>query len=93
MGPATLVVCAGCGFRAPDEEPYPFRCPNAGTDDVDHLMVRELDPERVEFPDGDEPNPFVRYRELFHAYHLARHHGLSDADVVGIVEDLDHAVA
>ena len=93
MHPSTLVVCAGCGFRAPDDEPYPFRCPRAGTDDVDHLMVRELDPDRVEFPDGDEPNPFVRYRALFHGYHLAHAHGLSDADVIGIVEDLDARVA
>ena len=93
MGPATLVVCAGCGFRAPDDEPYPFRCPKAGTDDVDHLMVRELDPDRLEFPGGDEPNPFVRYRELFHGYHLGHAHGLSDGDVVGIVEDLDARVA
>ncbi len=93
MGPATLVVCAGCGYRAPDDEPYPFRCPEAGTDDVDHVMVRELDPDRVEFPSGDEPNPFVRYRELFHGYHLGRHHGLTDADLVGIAEGLDAAVA
>ncbi len=93
MRPATLVVCAGCGHRAPDDEPYPFRCPNAGTDDVDHVMVREFDPDRLEFPSGDEPNPFVRYRELFHGYHLGRQHGLSDADLVGIAEDLDAAVA
>ncbi len=94
MDPATFVVCAGCGYRASDDDPYPFRCPNAGTDDVDHLMVRELDPDHVEFPeDDDATNPFVRYRELFHGYHLGRRHGLSDADMVGIVEDLDHAVA
>ena len=93
MGAATLVACAGCGFRAPDDEPYPFRCPKAGADDVDHLMVRELDPDRLEFPSGDEPNPFVRYRELFHGYHLGQVHGLSDADMLGIVEDLDARVA
>jgi threonine synthase len=93
VGPATLVVCAGCGRRAPDDEPYPFRCPSAGTDDVDHVMVRELDPDRLDFPGGDEPNPFVRYRELFHGYHLGRHHGLSDEDLVATAEDLDAAVA
>jgi threonine dehydratase len=93
MDPATLVVCAGCGYRAPDAEPYPFRCPNAGTDDVDHLMVRELDPDHVSFPEGDEPNPFVRYRELFHAYHLGHRHGLTDAEHVELVEVLDAAVS
>ena len=43
----------------------PFRCPDAGTGDGDHLMVRTLDPDRVRFPPPDEPgadaNPFVRY--------------------------------
>jgi len=94
MQPATIVVCAGCGLRASDDDPYPFRCPEAGSDDVDHLMVRELDPDRVSFPDEpDEPNPFIRYRELFHAYHLGRRHGLSDADHVALVRELDERVA
>ncbi len=94
MQPATSVVCAGCGRRAPDDDPYPFRCPRAGSPDVDHVMVRELDPERLEFPDDpDEPNPFVRYRELFHAYHLGRRNGLSDTDHVALVRELDERVA
>jgi threonine dehydratase len=63
-----------------------------GSDDVDHVMVRELDPDRVSFPDDDDPNPFVRYRELFHAYHLGRRHGLSDGDHIGLVRELDDAV-
>lgn len=92
-GPATVVVCSGCGRAAPAEEPLPFRCPGAGTDDVDHVMVRELEPTHVNFPDEGEPNPFVRYRELFHAYHLGRAAGMSDGDHVHLVEQLDKAVA
>ncbi|HET7235351.1 MAG TPA: PLP-dependent lyase/thiolase [Actinomycetota bacterium] len=92
-GPATTVVCAGCGHVAPSDEPLPFACPNAGADDVDHLMVRELDPTHVSFPDEANPNPFVRYRELFHAYHLGRRGGMSDEDHVHLVEQLDKAVA
>lgn len=92
-GPVTTVVCAGCGDVAPPEEPLPFRCRHADADDVDHLMVRELDPTHVSFPSGDDPNPFVRYRELFHAYHLGRAHGMSDDDHVHLVEQLDKAVA
>lgn len=91
--PVTTVVCAGCGHAAPADEPFPFRCPNAGSDDVDHVMVREIDPTHVAFPEGDEPNPFVRYRELFHAYHLGRANGMSDDDHVHLVEQLDKAVA
>ncbi len=92
-GPATSVVCAGCGYRAPVEEPFPFRCAEARPgDDIDHVMVRELDPAHVGFPDGDEPDPFVRYRELFHWYHLGRAGGLDDADLVALVDELDRAV-
>ncbi len=91
---ATTVVCAGCGAVASPGEMLPFRCPNAGTgDDVDHVMTVVLDPARLRFPAGREPNPFLRYRTLFHSYHLARAHGLTDADYVEIVERLDAAVA
>jgi threonine synthase len=94
-GPATAVVCAGCGWRAPADEPLPFRCRRADGDDVDHLMVRELDPTHVSFPeiDDEEPNPFVRYRELFHGYHLGRGHGMSDEEHVHLVQQLDKAIA
>lgn len=89
----TAVVCAGCGATAAPEEPYPFRCPRAGEDGVDHLMTVILDPTRVRFPAGDDPNPFLRYRELFHSYHLARAHGLSDAEYRSIVGQIDAAIA
>jgi threonine dehydratase len=55
-------------------------------------MVRELDPTHVSFPESDDPNPFVRYRELFHAYHLGRAAGMSDEDHVRLVEQLDGSV-
>ncbi len=91
---ATAVICAGCGAVAPPGEMLPFRCPNAGKgDDVDHVMTVILDPARMRFPIGREPNPFLRYRTLLHSYHLARAHGLTDAGYVEIVERLDAAVA
>src|SRR5207302_6125324 len=92
-GSSTAMVCAGCGYQADPDDPLPFRCPRAGTDDVDHVMRRELDGRAVRFPDGHEANPFVRYRTLFHGYHLARRRGLDDADHIAIVEELDRAVA
>jgi threonine synthase len=95
QGPhATSIVCSGCGFVVPLEEPYPFRCPNARPgDDIDHVLARELDPTHAGFPEGDEVNPYVRYRELFHAYDVAVSHGMSDGDFVDLVEALDKAVA
>jgi threonine synthase len=92
-GPATSVVCEGCGHVAPFDDPFPFRCPSAGTDDIDHVMVRELDPTHVSFPTGEEANPFVRYRELWHSYHLGHANGMSDDDHVHLVEQLDKAIA
>lgn len=89
----TVVVCAGCGAAAASDEPYPFRCPNAGQGDVDHVMTVVLDPGRVGFPAGGESNPFLRYRTLFHSYHLGRSGGLTDGDYVEIVRRLDAAVA
>jgi len=87
-------ACAGCGYRAPSGRPVPLRCPRAAADDdIDHVLTRVLDPTRLTFPTGDEANPFIRYRTLFHAYHLARTIGWSDADYVALVERLDAAVA
>ena len=39
---ASTIQCAGCGYLADPDEPYPFRCPRAGTDDTDHVMTRLL---------------------------------------------------
>jgi threonine synthase len=119
---ASRLVCAGCGGAPREDEPYPFRCPNAlRDDDVDHVLRRELDLAacnsllqaegrpviRAEKPgprparnrllqalsgDGD-PNPYVRFRGLLHAYHLARARGVSDEAFVGLVRDLDEQVA
>jgi threonine synthase len=89
------IVCAGCGTPAAPADPYPFRCPNAGAgDNVDHVMTRVVDPGRVRFPeDREEPNPFVRYRQLFHSYHLALGAGMSDQEYVDLVRRLDAEVA
>jgi threonine synthase len=91
--PASTVVCAGCGAVAPPLDPYPFRCANAGQGDVDHVMTVILDPAQVRFPKASEANPFCRYRTLFHAYHLGRAGGLTDADYLDVVTRLDAAVA
>lgn len=93
--PVSTLACAGCGWTAPpvEEARYPFRCPRAGRGDVDHVITRTLDVSRITFERGDDPNPFIRYRELFHAWHLARRRGLSDDSYVGRVRDLDAAIA
>jgi len=93
--PASRIVCAGCGASPSPAEPYPFRCPNAELQpDVDHVLRRELDLTRVSFPLGDdEPNPFVRYRTLLHAYHVALGAGLRDDEFCALVRRLDDRVA
>jgi threonine synthase len=89
------LVCTGCGAEPRPDEPYPFRCPNAGASNgVDHVLRRRLDYSCVLFPvDSTEPNPFVRYRDLLHSYHVALAGGLSDTAFRSLVRDLDTRVA
>jgi threonine synthase len=92
--PVSRFVCAGCGAEAAADV-YPFRCPNAREgDDIDHVLRRELDLSHLRFPaDVSEPNPFVRYRTLLHAYHVALAGGMSDEAFCGLVRELDARVA
>jgi threonine synthase len=92
--PSLAVVCAGCGHRAANDEPFPIRCPAAvAGDGIDHVMRKVIDPPGGRFPDGAEPNPFIRYRTLFRAYRRARDAGWSNERYVAVVEELDRAVA
>jgi threonine synthase len=89
--------CDGCGYVAPRTAAIPQRCPaSVPGDDIDHVLRRVLDMDVVTFPRtsaGQRVSPFETYRELFHAYHVARAIGWSDADYVALVRDLDENVA
>jgi threonine synthase len=92
--PPTWFVCSGCGERPADGAPVPLICPRARTDDgIDHVLVRHIDPAAGPFASTDDPNPFIAYRRLFHAWHAAVAAGWSDDDYIGMVERLDTAVA
>lgn len=91
--PTSAIRCSGCGYVADPDDPYPFRCPRAGPDDIDHMMTRVLGPAGIRFPCGGEDNPFLRYRALMHSYHAAMAHGISDAGYSGLVASLDSSVA
>ena len=91
--PASTIRCSGCGYVTEPDDPYPFRCPRAGTDDADHMLTRVLSPEGTRFPSGGDANPFVRYRALMHSYHVATAHGMSDAGYRDLVGSLDSSVA
>ncbi len=89
----SVIRCSGCGWAPAAAWPYPFRCARADGDDVDHVLVRDLDTSALRFPDGTEADPFVRYRSLLHAYHLAIGAGLDDSEYVQLVEALERSVA
>lgn len=95
---SSRLICSGCGYEAPAADASPFRCPNAG-DDRDHVLRRVLsaDDEGVAALrlalSGGESNPFLRFRELLHSYRAGLAHGVTDADFVHLVEELDAAVA
>ncbi len=87
------LVCAGCGREAPPEEPLRFRCAAAEEGDGgDHVLQRVLGLAQGPRARGDDPNPFVRFREHAHAYHSGRLLGLSDEAYVARVRALDEAV-
>ncbi len=93
---ATSLVCSGCGASPAAAEPYPFRCPNAGAGDVDHVLRRRLDVSAVDglpASGAADESPYVTYRRLFHAYHLGRAFGMADAEYVELVGRLDEQVA
>ena len=96
-GLASALVCAGCGASPGRDDPHPFQCPNAGAnDDTDHVLRRRLDIAAVSFPAAGvdaSANPYLRYRRLFHAYHLACAGGIGDDDYCALVARLDGAVA
>jgi threonine synthase len=88
----TTLVCHGCGYRVRPDERHPFRCPNAGRDDADHVLQRriDLDPEEREKVFHDhETDPFIRYRRLTHAWHTAMANGMTDAKFISIVRELE----
>jgi threonine synthase len=102
--PASTICCPACGHVTDPADPYPFRCPRAGTDDADHLLTRVLDTAVVRFPPAPAPvsnpaapvsdtNPFLLYRTLMHSYHVATARGLPDGAYRDLVDELDAAVA
>jgi threonine synthase len=93
--PASRLVCWGCGSSPAPDDPHPFRCPAAGVGDVDHVLVRVLDLDRVHFPDGaaGTGSPFLRYRGLLHSSHRGAAAGMSDGEISEIASRLDDAVA
>jgi threonine synthase len=101
---ASTIRCSACDYAADAADPFPFRCPRAGTDGADHVLTRVLDLDSVRFPaapaapaapsdGGGEANPFVRYRALMHSRHVAMSRGISDAAYRDLVASLDAAVA
>jgi len=84
-----LFVCHGCGATVDPARAFPFACPNAGApgDDVDHVLVAPTN--ALGRRDGDEDNPFLRYRQWLTPYRLARAVGLSDAAWAELVGELD----
>jgi threonine synthase len=91
--PITL-VCHGCGYRLPEDEAVLLTCPMTRPgDNIDHVLTRLIDPSRLRFPSGREPNPFVRYRALSYGYHHAIATGWSDGDVGAFVRRLDARIA
>ena len=82
--------CQSCGREVPADAAAPWRCPSAG-DGGDHVLASA-----APFTPGAEPaepNPFVRYRAQLTAHAVALARGMTDAQFVALVRELDGAVA
>ena len=95
----TGLVCSGCGAHVDLAEKFPFVCTNAGSDDINHVIVRRFnEPEffnqtKVVKTDPEKSkNPFVRYRRRFHSYYRALAQGMSDKEFVAMVERINKAI-
>jgi threonine synthase len=79
----------------PDDVAFIARCPAARDgDDIDHVLRRSIDPDRLAFPAAaPDVSTFVRYRALSRAYQLAMAAGWSDERYADLVERLDAAIA
>jgi threonine synthase len=89
----STLVCAGCGAAPLPGDRYGWVCPGRFRgDDIDHVMVRRLDVAGLPFVTSDSDNPFVRHRNLLHAYHRWLAAGRDDASFVALVTELDAAV-
>jgi threonine synthase len=93
MAGSSTIRCQGCGYLADPADPYPFRCPRAGTDDTDHVLTRVLSLDGAAFPPDRGANPFLRYRALMHSHQVALARGVSDAGYRDLVASLDASVA
>ncbi|MCX4244762.1 pyridoxal-phosphate dependent enzyme [Paraliomyxa miuraensis] len=92
--PAVWLECSGCGRQVALTERLPFVCPAARSDDdVDHVLVRRIDPARLRFPESIEGNPFVVFGRLLSHSHRAAALGVDDVELRALVEGLDAAVS
>ncbi|MEM9459196.1 MAG: pyridoxal-phosphate dependent enzyme [Myxococcota bacterium] len=98
-GPPTQVAapvwlsCSGCGNRVELGAAEPFVCPRASPgDDIDHVLVRRIDPEALSVPAAVGGNPYVQCRDLMSYGSRARALGVEDARLVELIEQLDEAI-
>lgn len=88
------LVCGGCGVPLADDAELTLQCPQTG-DGGDHVLLRELQEDCLSRGlAGDQAcsNPFVRWRQRLHAWHLAEKNGWTDEQFVALVERLDAAI-
>ena len=93
----TGFTCDGCGYVAPRMAAIAQRCPaSVPGDDIDHVLRRVIDTDRVCFPRTHPRGAGEPLRDVPRAVPLVPRRarlGWSDADYVALVRDLDENVA
>jgi threonine dehydratase len=78
--------CATCGATRDLSEFAPWRCPNE-SGDRHHVLL--LDPPSNAATDAESVNPFLRFRHRMAWHEFALASGLSDAEIVSLVANVD----
>ncbi len=83
--------CAACVAFVDISTVHPWRCPGASADDHHHVLrlVRSLAPMELR----NDSNPFVAFDSELAWSAFAAAHGMSQRDRIGLVRELDAAVA
>lgn len=91
--------CSGCSEEVNGIQKLVFSCPNSSKlPGVDHVLTPDVNLMKSNTTSNNESalkedsNPFIRFRSLTYPYRTAMDRGMSDAQYVKMVQDLDKAL-
>jgi threonine synthase len=88
VGPVLGWRCAVCGTTVDIATPRPFRCPRSSATDRRHVLHPLTDPTAGQPRRIDDSNPFVAYGPRMAWWTFAAAHGMTEAALVALANDV-----